>query len=305
MKRRREISNKKQDLSIQAKKLIRSKLAQERGQERRISEGTHATYSTCLTQISRELCVGNLNEITTQMAHDYLSSKRNKVSQKTLGRMRRVLNMCNSVKRLPRITSTLENTKKYKTRQMPEEHIKQIFMCIKNSKTALSIKIVKEAALRAKEILTIRRIEEQPPSKFSNNPSEDWSALRFLGGKENWKRYTVQGKNGWIREVRLSPQTAAFLEQRLLAVPIKKKDRGIPYTLHYDIYGGSYLSRLFKEASYKALDYCLGIHALRHVFANNRFMDLTGEGANPDEAKRIIAQELGHKRRNSVDVYLR
>ena len=121
------------------------------------------------------------------------------------------------------------------------------------------------AGLRAHELHTLRYDKEVSPSlramhqdKFSRMPHEN-------------KMYTVTGKGGLIREVRLPTHLSERLEERRLNITMDVIDRGVDYTTHYDIAAGHKFSDAFSEASIRALGYTNGAHGLRHSYAQNRY----------------------------------
>lgn len=86
-------------------------------------------------------------------------------------------------------------------------------------RNALSTEIA-HAGLRAHELLTLARPGEQPPDrKFAVRPGHD---------------YTVVGKGGLVRLVRLSDHLAEHLEAYRRDEPARIIDRGIHYLSRYD-----------------------------------------------------------------------
>ena len=84
---------------------------------------------------------------------------------------------------------------------------------------ALATEIAHAAGLRAHALFTLARPEEQPPDrrptrreKFAGRPGRD---------------YTVAGKGGLIRMVRIPDQLAERLEERRLDEPMRITDRGV------------------------------------------------------------------------------
>ena len=96
-----------------------------------------------------------------------------------------------------------------------------------SSRTALATRIAYAAGLRAHELLTIRRKDEQPPSRHRT-----WSSKRFTGRGGN--TCTVVGKGGLIREIRLPQHLAQALETLHLAEPKAIQDQRINYRQYYD-----------------------------------------------------------------------
>jgi integrase len=163
---------------------------------------------------------------------------------------------------------------------------------------SLATRIAYHAGLRAHEILTLQPINERQASTH-----RQWSADRFAG--RTGELYTVAGKGGLVREVLLSQSLAASLEAKRLAEPRQMSDRGVRYIQRYDIGGGQRWSQSFSAASKRALGFSNGAHGLRHSFAQERMEELQRSGKQCDEAKQIVAQEVGHFDKNTTEAYLR
>jgi len=165
----------------------------------------------------------------------------------------------------------------------------------------LTTTLINEAGLRAHEVLTLRRIEERDPSV-----RRAWRDDRFTGGnRENWVRYTVKGKGGLVREIQISPETAARLESVRHDRPQSVIDRGIQYRSYYDVMGGKSYSNSFSKLSLAQLGHSHGAHGIRHTYAQERMKELGNAGKDFDTAKLIVSQELGHFRPSITDIYLR
>jgi hypothetical protein len=165
-------------------------------------------------------------------------------------------------------------------------------------RNALSVEIAHAAGLRAHELHTIDKLENQP---VDIRPEHE---LKFQD-KSDWERYSVNGKGGLIREVRLPPELAFRLEERRLPAPIQIKDRAVFYDKKFDIGGGKKFSNAFSAASKRALGYSHGAHGIRHTYAKTELGGYLERGIPWIDAKTIVSQELGHFRRNIVDAYLR
>lgn len=163
-------------------------------------------------------------------------------------------------------------------------------------KNSVATQVAREAGLRAKELITINRLEDQPPDK------REWRDDRFEG--RQGVKYSVIGKGGLKREVLLTRETAQRLEQRRLAEPITRRDREIDYKQHYNIGGGNAWSKSFTNASHKALGWSRGAHSLRHDYVQSRMSELQGNRYEFKEAKEIISQELGHFDPSKTNTYL-
>ena len=117
--------------------------------------------------------------------------------------------------------------------------------------------------------------------------------------------YTVVGKGGLVREIRLSGQLAKELERTRLSEPRIVVDRGIKYRQHYNLSGGVYFSFIFGKTSKEVLGWSTGAHGLRHGYAQDRMSELLELGFARAERMGVISQELGHFRPDIVIEYLR
>ena len=117
--------------------------------------------------------------------------------------------------------------------------------------------------------------------------------------------YTVQGKGGLIREVRIPPDLAQQLEGQRLVAPRTITDRGIFYPQYYGIAGGQRWSNAFSVASQRVLGWSAGGHGLRHSYAQERLKELQRQGLRWEYALETVSQEMGHFRPQITEVYLR
>ena len=163
----------------------------------------------------------------------------------------------------------------------------------------MATEIAHAAGLRASELLTLQRIEERAPS---DRPARE----EKFTGRAPGERYTVHGKGGLIREVRLPSELAARLEARRLDTPVRIDDRGVFRDSRYDIAGGHAWSRSFSAASDRVLGWSAGAHGMRHSYAQERYGELqVRQGLSPHDAKETLSQELGHFRAEITECYLR
>lgn len=224
----------------------------------------------------------------------YLESRATTVSQKTLDLDRQALQMHLGVK-LDVVKSLVET--KLSTRSYTPTQVQRI-AAAQSEKNSLATQIAYCAGLRAHELLTIRSAGEQQPSSH-----RVWSQERFSG--RDGVRYTVTGKGGLVREILLSKELAARLEETRLVEPRQVIDRGVKYIQHYDIGGGRTWSQSFSAASQRELGFSTGAHGLRHSYAQERMAELQRNGMNYDDAKGTVAQEVGHFESNTTEAYLR
>jgi integrase len=183
------------------------------------------------------------------------------------------------------------------TRSYTIEQIRAI-AAHQGERNALATEIAHAAGLRAHELLTLRSADERPASTH-----REWSADRFTG--RDGELYTVRGKGGLIREVRIPHGFAARLEATRLVEPKTAIDRGVHYQKHYDIGGGKNWSTSFSRVSESQLGWSNGAHGLRHSYAQERMSELQGAGFSYKDALGTVAQELGHFAPSTTEAYLR
>lgn len=261
------------------------------------SVGTARNYGTSLkgsARYMRENRLGDLRNMTPEIAMRYLESRAATVSQKTLDLDRQALQMHLGVK-LYVVKSQVET--KLSTRSYTPAQVQRIASA-QSERNSLATQIAYCAGLRAHELLTIRPPGEQQPSSH-----RVWSQERFSG--RDGVRYTVTGKGGLVREILLSKELATRLEETRLAEPRQVVDRGVNYIQHYDIGGGRAWSQSFSAASQRELGFSTGAHGLRHSYAQERMEELQRNGMNYDDAKGTVAQEVGHFESNTTEAYLR
>ncbi|MHC8390176.1 hypothetical protein ACYZTM_19565 [Pseudomonas sp. MDT2-39-1] len=122
--------------------------------------------------------------------------------------------------------------------------------------------------------------------------------------REDSIAYTVHGKGGLTREVRIPIHLAKRLEVTRLPEARSVTDRGVRYQQFYELGGGQPWSKSFGAASKTALGWSNGAHGLRHSYAQERLSTLQ-RYLTREEAKRVVSQELGHFRPEITEIYLR
>lgn len=245
-----------------------------------------------------------LRGMTQELAIAYLEQRAEQVSQSTLNQERQALQVMMQLvthqlapdARLPVVQSekqTIEQSRSYTTEQIA------LVVGAQNERNGLATEIAHAAGLRASELLTLQRIEERAPS---DRPARE----EKFTGREPGARYTVHGKGGLIREIRLPTALAARLEVRRLDTPVRIDDRGVFRDSRYDIAGGHAWSRSFSAASDRVLGWSAGAHGMRHTYAQERYGELQArQGLSPHDAKETLSQELGHFRVEITECYLR
>ena len=251
----------------------------------------------------KENRMGGLRDITPEEAKFYLEIRASENSQSTVDMdrqalqcmMQHVTHKLGAKENLDVVKSELKTIEK--SRSYTPEQVQRITEH-QTSPHAISTEICHKAGLRAHELYTLRPSGEVQPSPREVHPD------KFSNMSEKTKCYTVIGKGGLIREVRLPSQLAERLELRKLDTPRNVSDRGINYTANYDIAAGHKFSDAFSKASDRALGYSNGAHGLRHSYAQNRYEQLANNLPRLD-VMRCVSQELGHFRPEITEVYLR
>jgi len=271
------------------------------------SLGSARNYSSKLAKIgywcNSAYKINKLDDITPKMANEFLFEKAETLSQSTLDQYRQSLKHLTTRKKSKlykfefiRIKSKLHTV--LKTRSYIPEQIELICRA-QMPNNALATRICVAAGIRAHELLTIRPLSERKPDE------RNWNAHLFIG-KKNWHRYTVIGKGGLVREIRLPTELASELEQGKLSNPITITDRDIRYSMYYiNLGGGQSWSSSFSRASKRQLGWSNGAHGTRHTYVQKRMAELQHMGYSYKDARLITSQEIGHHRPDIINVYLR
>ena len=248
--------------------------------------------------------LGDLKSSNVATCCDYLFERSHKVGQKTLDRDRQAIQFLlhqstGSDVVLPRIRSrtTGRDSLAKRSRAYTAEQL-QLVAGNLSPRCALAARICYSSGLRAHELHTLSLRQLRAPSRHRT-----WSADRFAG--RDGVIYTVVGKGGLVREVILDRDLSADLERRRLHQPTVVYDRGIRYSLQYDLVAGKSFSNAFSSASKDVLGWTNGAHGLRHGYAQQRMNELALEGFALQERLEIVSQELGHFRPDIVLSYLR
>ncbi len=234
-----------------------------RNPNRPASVRTVANYRDCLLQIARHIAAKGmeLRDLTPETAVEYLRSRTADLGQKALDMHRQALQamLVHVSRRLPageRLTA-VRSAKPRRTggRAYRPEQIRMV-AAAQNARNGLSTLIAHAAGLRAHELLTIARPAEHPPDRRPARPEK-------FDGRPG-RDYTVIGKGGLVRIVRLPHHLAERLEEVRREEPVRVTDRGIHYTSRYDVAGGTPWSVSFGSASKRALGWTAGAHGARH-----------------------------------------
>lgn len=266
------------------------------------------TTST-LAKIGKALGVTQLKEITPEMASKYLNDRKevrsvtkvcgkekdyDNLSQKTLDAERKALSILTGTG-LERVFSN--SGRREASRSYTHEQVEDI-KSAQNEKQRFATELARASGLRAQELLTLRRADDD--KKTTNRT---WRDDRFEGLKG--EVYIVTGKGGLKREVLIPTDLAKKLESYRLDKPKIVIDRKVKLSSCYDISGGKNFSKSFCGASKRALGFSHGAHGLRHTYARERYETLRLLGKSEIDAKTIVSQELGHFRPTITEVYLR
>ena len=270
------------------------------------SVGTVRNYEQSLTRVSEFLQqnrLGDLRSLTPQKAISYLEIRGQEVGQKTVDMERQAIQcMMQNVtqklaptERLPIVKS--EHTQILTSRAYTTQQV-ELIAAAQTEKNALSTQLAYAAGLRAHELLTIARPDEQSPDA---RPALD---AKFSCRSEG-VIYTVTGKGGLTRDVYFPAKLAIQLETRRLNEARVVVDRGVNYQQRYDLSGGNRWSASFSTASQRTLGWSAGAHGVRHSYAQERMSELQKSGMPRDKALEIVSQEMGHFRPEITETYLR
>ena len=269
------------------------------------SVGTVRNYEQSLTRVSEFLQqnrLGDLRSLTPEKAISYLEIRGQEVGQKTVDMerqaiqcmMRNVTQKLAPTERLPIVKS--EQTQILTSRAYTTQQV-ELIAATQTEKNALSTQLAYAAGLRAHELLTIARPDEQPTDA---RPALD----EKFSGREG-VIYTVTGKGGLTRDVYFPAALAIRLENRRLNESRIAEDRGVFYKQRYDLNGGNRWSSSFSTASKRALGWSSGAHGVRHSYAQERMSELQKSGMTREKALETVSQEMGHFRPEITETYLR
>ena len=273
------------------------------------SVGTARNYQERLAQIAARLDVA-LTALTPDRAVAYLKGRAAEVGQKTLDMERQAIQamMVNVTGQLPPGTTlpVIKSAEPHrpKARAYSPAQVRAV-AARQDPRNTLATEIVHASGIRAHELLTLGRPDEQPPDDRRGRSHLTGTAaegMKFAG--RDGVVYTVAGKGGLVREVLLPHDLAERFEKRRLDAPVHVIDRGVRYLQRYDIGGGHAFSVSFSRASVEALGNSKGAHSLRHGFAQARMRELIHH-AEHRLALAIVSEEMGHFRSVVTQTYLR
>ena len=273
------------------------------------SVGTVRSYQERLAQVAARLD-RPLERLTPATAVAYLERRAAEVGQKTLDMERQAIQamMRHVTMQLPpggtlRVVKAIRGPALASRAYSPSQV--RLVAARQAERNALATEILHASGIRAHELLTLGRREEQPPddrraqSRLTGTPAE---GMKFAG--RDGVVYTVVGKGGLVREVLLPYRLAERLEARRLDRPERAVDRGVRYATRYDIGGGNAFSASFSRASRAAFRESRGAHGLRHAYAQERMRELSRRTEHR-LALAVVSEEMGHLRPDVTRTYLR
>ena len=234
-----------------------------RNPARPASVRTVANYRDCLFQVARRIAIDGLElrDLTPESAVDYLASRKADLGQKAIDMHRQALQamLVHVSRRLPEgerltVVRSLKPGRRGGRAYTPRQV--RIVAAAQRGRNALSTLLVHAAGLRAHELFTLARPDEQPPDRRPARPE------KFAG--RPGRDYTVVGKGGLVRLVRIPDDLADRLEAARRDEPARVTDRGIHYTSRYDVAAGTAWGASFTGASKRALGWTRGAHGMRH-----------------------------------------
>jgi len=272
------------------------------------SLGTTRSYEQGLKNLAshlRESREGDLRSVNREQVENFLRERAGEVGQKQLDQERQAAQAWLSCRdgenvKFPRSEHKTQLDESRNLAQQSRVYEPQQLDRIQDRLTeqnSLALQVMRETGIRAHEVGTLGRHDEQPANE------REWRNDRFVG--KDGVTYTVKGKGGLTREIKLSQETAQKLEQARKSEPDTVKDRGINYQSRYNIGTGQALSQAFTRASVKEVGWCAGMHSIRHVYAQGRMDKLQERGYTYQEAKEVVSQEVGHFRPETTEAYLR
>lgn len=247
------------------------------------------------------------SNLTNEVANAYLAERSSDIQQTQLNGEIRALEMhLRNITQDSSVTldrqkselSTIKEGRAYSPEQISYLADQQ------SERMALSTEICAAAGLRAHELHTLQKLDE-PNSRIPSS-HRTWNKANYSGGgRERWSTYTVQGKGGLVREIRLPNEVAVRLEATRLTSPENIVDRGVNYVRNYNVMGGQSFSNAWSKCSNTHFGFSNGAHGLRHTYAQQRMQEIQNSGINYKQALAIVSQELGHFRETITLEYLR
>lgn len=254
-----------------------------------VSVGTARSFEQCVREfLTWRLGGGTAIDapVTRAELEHYLVQESQCWRQKTLDQHRQALSLLFCVT-LPNFDAGIPTFTA--GRAYTHEEMEKIARC-QSEHNGLGTRIAFSSGLRASELIELREAHELDPE--SNRP---WRSDLFLGLPEGLI-YRTAGKGGLARSVWIPHELHKQLQLRRLETPISVVDRTVHRTRVFDIGGGHSLSESFSSSSIRQLGFSMGLHGLRHAYAQRRLNVLLTMGQEPLDCLEIVSQELGHLR---------
>ena len=251
---------------------------------------------------------GGLRGMSVEDAVRFLQERSTEVGQKTIDLNRQALqcmmqNVTHKLEANERLEMVQGIPQQLSSRVYTPEQV-QAIADHQQPHNALATEIAYATGLRASELLTLRPIEDRSPDIRLRDGIDRTLETKF-SGREDSVAYTVHGKGGLIREVRIPTHLAERLEATRIPEPIIVQDRGVNRETWYGIGGGNAWSASVTRTSEKLFGWSHGAHGLRHTYAQERMDELRKQGLHDPVAKETVSQEVGHFRPDITDTYLR
>lgn len=238
-----------------------------------------------------------LSTLTVDTAEKYLEHRATVIQQKQLNVERNLLdkhlsNIHKSPMQIPMKISHRESSTP-SNRSYSHDEIKQLCAAAiakGDRPLAVAIQVAYQGGLRAAELHSLR-----PQSEWKVATHREWRQDLY-SGRDHWHETSLPGKGGLDRQVRVTESVIAILEREFrLPEPYKYRDPGrkTDCQKYYSLPGGQDFSQRFGDLSREIFGWSRGAHGLRHSFARARMVELKNQ-FSVVEAKKILAQELGH-----------
>lgn len=276
-----------------------------------VSVGTNRNYKDCLINVAKYIKTnrcGDLRHVAIEIAELFLQKHSAVYSQKTLDMHRQALQalfvargLLTPNEKLKIIRSSKKTLLKHRAYTSA-----QVFL-IANAQTEkhrFATLLAYASGLRAHELFTLLPLTERPADIRYYEDGSVKSLPSKWKGRDDGVAYSVIGKGGLIREIRIPTHLAEHLESLRLPHPQTIQDRNINYQTHYSIAGGQCWSNSFSAASKRSLGWSTGAHGLRHAYAQERLSELQNLFSY-EIAIETVSQEMGHFRPEITEVYLR
>ena len=262
-----------------------------------VSVGTQRNFKYCIRaylswRVHHALSLNGLH--SSAVLDEYLADQAEVLSQKALDQHRQALQIVFGVQ-LKKFQSGLWSTLRGK--DVTKAELSSL-LAVQSKRVAFSTLLCLDSGLRASELFTIRRIDEQKPSQ-----GRSWRQDLFIH-RAPYRTYSVWGKGGLRRAIAVSIPIADHLDELRLEKPREVLDREVKRVQHYDLVGGQSFSQLFSQSAKTSLGYAIGAHSLRHAWAKNRYAQLLRAGVSNRDALELVSQQSGHFRPSITMAYL-